>query len=398
MACNRLFTILLLQQWFCLIGGILKEAIDLKILRVQMQLQNQMEGLRKEVKTEINFLREHVIALLGKGIATTLPPPHVGKKPEDEQKEIEDNMVNTQRFVELANKCELAIKAFGKEKEINVKLRRELSVLKDNLKEEILSEKNENGRNVSGESESLVDMMEVWKANTTRAIMNVMKSSENRTAGSLLDMLEVWKEKTLTNIMSSVNTVENRTKALSIEINQHVEMIREEQKTQFDNITVILQMTLAASTKGMNQTISKFQEDIQSDLNERCIIPLNSTIVSLKKLQSLNSDLSLDRLDTRHKEDVICSQDVKVGTLEIHTANSKENISFVCDHETDGGGWAIIYNRDVSAEFITRTWADYQKGYKEENGGITWIGLDSIQALTMKKGRELRIEILDNSR
>ncbi|XP_051808020.1 fibroleukin-like [Acanthochromis polyacanthus] len=66
-----------------------------------------------------------------------------------------------------------------------------------------------------------------------------------------------------------------------------------------------------------------------------------------------------------------------------------------CDMERDGGGWTVLQRRQDGSVSFNRTWAEYQAGFGELDGGEFWLGNDLIHLLTRDREMALRVELED---
>ena len=65
-----------------------------------------------------------------------------------------------------------------------------------------------------------------------------------------------------------------------------------------------------------------------------------------------------------------------------------------CDQKTDRGGWTVIQKRlDGSVDF-NLDWADYKRGFGNQNGEF-WLGLDKVHRLTTEGSNRIRVELED---
>ncbi|CAG5958168.1 unnamed protein product [Menidia menidia] len=67
----------------------------------------------------------------------------------------------------------------------------------------------------------------------------------------------------------------------------------------------------------------------------------------------------------------------------------------VCDMERDGGGWTLLQRRQDGSVSFDRTWAEYQSGFGNLDGGEFWLGNNKIHWLTRDRDMVLRVELED---
>ncbi|XP_047451325.1 mucin-2-like [Mugil cephalus] len=66
-----------------------------------------------------------------------------------------------------------------------------------------------------------------------------------------------------------------------------------------------------------------------------------------------------------------------------------------CDMESDGGGWTLLQRRQDGSVSFNRTWAEYQSGFGELDGGEFWLGNHMIHLLTRDRDMGLRVDLED---
>ncbi|XP_023154096.2 mucin-2-like [Amphiprion ocellaris] len=66
-----------------------------------------------------------------------------------------------------------------------------------------------------------------------------------------------------------------------------------------------------------------------------------------------------------------------------------------CDMEREGGGWTVLQRRQDGSVSFNRTWAEYQTGFGQLDGGEFWLGNDLIHLLTRDRDMVLRVELED---
>lgn len=67
------------------------------------------------------------------------------------------------------------------------------------------------------------------------------------------------------------------------------------------------------------------------------------------------------------------------------------DMTVVCDTETDHGGWIVFQRRTSGDVDFYRGWAEYKDGFGDLYGNF-WLGLEKIHQLTNKGNYELRID------
>uniref|UniRef100_A0A3Q0R662 Fibrinogen like 2 n=1 Tax=Amphilophus citrinellus TaxID=61819 RepID=A0A3Q0R662_AMPCI len=66
-----------------------------------------------------------------------------------------------------------------------------------------------------------------------------------------------------------------------------------------------------------------------------------------------------------------------------------------CDMQQEGGGWTVLQRRQDGSVSFNRTWAEYQSGFGELDGGEFWLGNNMIHLLTRDREMVLRVELED---
>ncbi|XP_065357253.1 angiopoietin-related protein 2-like [Calliphora vicina] len=87
----------------------------------------------------------------------------------------------------------------------------------------------------------------------------------------------------------------------------------------------------------------------------------------------------------------------KSGYYKIYLPGNKaKQIMVFCDMEIAGGNWMHILRRIDGSENFTRPWSDYVHGFGNVEGEY-WIGLEDLNALTNKNGRQALYVHLENA-
>ncbi|KAL4005902.1 hypothetical protein ACER0C_005615 [Sarotherodon galilaeus] len=71
------------------------------------------------------------------------------------------------------------------------------------------------------------------------------------------------------------------------------------------------------------------------------------------------------------------------------------SFSVYCEMEQEGGGWTVLQRRQDGSVSFNRTWAEYQSGFGELDGGEFWLGNNIIHLLTRDREMVLRVELED---
>ncbi|XP_065357388.1 angiopoietin-related protein 2-like [Calliphora vicina] len=87
----------------------------------------------------------------------------------------------------------------------------------------------------------------------------------------------------------------------------------------------------------------------------------------------------------------------KSGYYKIYLPGNKaKQIMVFCDMEIAGGNWMHILRRIDGSENFTRPWSDYVNGFGNVEGEY-WIGLQNLNVLTNKNGRQQLYVHFENS-
>ncbi|XP_063610858.1 fibrinogen C domain-containing protein 1-like isoform X1 [Penaeus indicus] len=83
-----------------------------------------------------------------------------------------------------------------------------------------------------------------------------------------------------------------------------------------------------------------------------------------------------------------------VYTISPYKLCPEHQVDVYCDMDTDGGGWTVIQNRDLSQGNFFRPWVDYVNGFGDLSQDF-WLGIKHIHALTSQSPYEVRLDMTD---
>lgn len=83
-----------------------------------------------------------------------------------------------------------------------------------------------------------------------------------------------------------------------------------------------------------------------------------------------------------------------VYTISPYELCPEHQVDVFCDMDTDGGGWTVIQNRDLSQGDFFRPWVDYVNGFGDLSHDF-WLGIKHIHALTSQSPYEVRLDMTD---
>ncbi|XP_069558093.1 uncharacterized protein [Brachyistius frenatus] len=93
--------------------------------------------------------------------------------------------------------------------------------------------------------------------------------------------------------------------------------------------------------------------------------------------------------------DYLLAGQTKSGVYLVTPDLRSRSFPVFCDMEHQGGGWTVLQRRQDGSVSFNRTWAQYQSGFGELNGGEFWLGNDMIHLLTRDRDMVLRVDLED---
>ncbi|KAH9494784.1 hypothetical protein Btru_020607 [Bulinus truncatus] len=103
--------------------------------------------------------------------------------------------------------------------------------------------------------------------------------------------------------------------------------------------------------------------------------------------------LGLTQNDCPKPEPGECRWGMKSTTHYASITSNEFGVNFLCDTETDGGGWIIIQRRVNHDTLFNRTWKTYRNGFGQGCHDY-WLGNLYIHRITTSGKYELRIDMV----
>lgn len=97
----------------------------------------------------------------------------------------------------------------------------------------------------------------------------------------------------------------------------------------------------------------------------------------------------------RDCSDHLLRGDARSGLYLVTPDLRSSSFQVFCDMERAGGGWTLVQRRQDGSVSFNRTWAEYQSGFGELDGGEFWLGNRLIHLLTRDRDMALRVELED---